>query len=251
MIQKNMSTTNFGQTNNQARKLKLVAFQAIAGVILFLILSTINMIIYPGSFHVNYHVFPYDHYSFIYNNLSDMGMFYTFTGEPNFTSAALFTITLTLTGISFFIFVRYFPLIFNPASKSYKLARLGSILGIISSIAFIGVGWTPWDKFIVPHMLFVSTAFLFSILFNIFFAIAILRNKLYPNWFAIPLLSYALIIIGYILALALGPSYITLSGRVVESLGQKIVIYAQMIFIIINAIGYLIVIERKTRSGIQ
>lgn len=233
------------QVKSQEYKLRLVAYQVILGVILFLILSTINMYIYPGGFHINYHVFPMDQYSFIYNNLSDMGMLYTFTGEPNFTSAALFTTTITLTGTSFLIYVRYFPQIFHTDSKSYKIARRGSIIGIISSAAFIGVAWTPWDILIVPHMMFVFTAFLLSIVFNIFFAISILKEKSYPNWFAYTLMVYVLVVIAYLLALIIGPSYISLTGRVIESLGQKIVVYVQMVVLIINAVGYVFVLKKR------
>ena len=229
-------------------KLRMGAFAGILCAVLFIILSTINMYIYPGSFHVAYNVFPYPQYSFIYNNLSDMGMLYTFMDELNLLSALMFAVTLTITGTGFLIYVRHFPLIFDPSSTSYKTARKGSIIGIISSAAFIAIGWTPWDVLVIPHMIFVAIGFLFSIVFNIFFAIAILRDKLYPNGFGYSLFFYVLVIMGYLLAMILGPPYGSLAGRVMESLGQKIVIYAQMALLILNSIGLLYVLNRKRGS---
>ncbi len=227
--------------------LRISALVGILGAISFLILSVLNMFLYPGSFHIAYNVFPYPHYSFIYNNLSDMGMLNTFTGESNYISAAIFTFTLTITGLSFFVYVRNFPKVFDYGTKSYKISRIGSILGMISSLAFVGIGWTPWDVAIIPHMLFVFIGFLLSIVFNIYFAIAILNDAEYPNWFALTLIFYTLMIVGYILALILGPPYGSLMGRVVESLGQKIVVYTQMVLLIINAIGLLWVIRKKIK----
>ena len=230
---------------NQGKKLRYAAIVGIVTAFLFVILSTINMYIYPGSFHIAYNVFPYPHYSFIYNNLSDMGMLHTFTGESNYLSAALFAFTLTLTGTGFLIYVRYFPRLFDPNSKSYKNARVGSILGIISSAAFIAIGWTPWNILVIPHMIFVFIGFVFSVIFNIFFAVAILRDKSYPNLFGMSLVFYALVIVGYLFALIFGPEYGSLAGRVVESLGQKIVVYTQMLVLIINATGHLFLLRKK------
>jgi len=232
------------------KRLILVAFGAIIGSLLFFILSILNMHLYPGSFHVGSSVFPSDRYSLKYNNLSDMGMLYTFTGEPNFLSAALFAFTLTLTGTSFLLYVRYFPHIFNRDSKSYKSARTGSMIGIVSSAAFIGIGWTPWDVLVIPHMIFVLIGFLLTIVFNIFFAIAIFQDKNYPNGFAFTLIFYDLLIITYIMALILGPSYLSIKGRIVESLGQKIVIYTQMVLLILNAMGFLWVLKKKEKEDL-
>jgi hypothetical protein len=203
------------------------------------------MYIYPGGFHVKYAIFPYPQYSFIYNNLSDMGMLYTFTGEPNYLSAILFTFTLTITGTGFLIYVRYFPRIFDPSTKSYKNAHVGSILGIISSASFIAIGWTPWDILVIPHMIFVFIGFVLSIVFNVYFAVAILRDKEYPIFFAFSLIFYTLVIIGYLVAIIFGPEYGTLAGRVVESLGQKIVVFTQMVVLIINASGHLFVLGKQ------
>lgn len=240
-----MNDKNHQSIPKQMRKIRTAAVIGILTAVLFVILSIINMYIYPGGFHIKYAVFPYPQYSFIYNNLSDMGMLYTFTGEPNFLSAVFFTFTLTITGAGFIIYVRYFPRIFDPNNKSYKNARTGSILGVISSAAFIAIGWTPWDILVIPHMIFVFIGFVLSIVFNLFFAVAILRDKKYPNFFSFSFILYALIIIGYLLAMIFGPDYGTLAGKVVESLGQKIVVYAQMLILIINATGYLFVLRKQ------
>ncbi len=240
-----MREKNPQMITHQVRLLTNAALVGIITAFLFVILSTINMFIYPGSYHLARVPVPYPHYSFIYNNLSDMGMLHTFTGEPNYLSAILFALTLTITGSGFLIYVRYFPRIFNQTSQAYKLARIGSILGIITSAAFIAIGWTPWDILIVPHMLFVFIGFVLSLLFNIYFGIAIIKDKLYPNWFAYSLFFYAVLIVGYLLAMIIGPPYGTLEARVIESLGQKIVIYAQMFLQILNAGGLLLVIRKK------
>ena len=231
--------------NSQNPKLRTAGIFGITGAIAFLIFSTLNMLIYPGWYHINYVPYYTDHYSFIYNNLSAMEMLETFVGESNLVSAGLFTFTLTITGICILFFVRYFPKIFALDSRSYKNARVGSILGIVSSLAFIGVGWTPWDVLLIPHMMFVFIAFLLAIAFNILFSIAILQDKEFPNWISFTMLSFALIVLSYLLTVALGPPYGTVEARIVESLGQKIVAYCQIVTLIINASGFLIVLKKK------
>ena len=48
-----MRTHKSEQEENPNRRLKLAAYGIIMGVFLFIILSTINMLIYPGSYHIN------------------------------------------------------------------------------------------------------------------------------------------------------------------------------------------------------
>ena len=97
----------------------------------------------------------------------------------------------------------------------------------------------------MPHMSFVFLSFILGIGFNTMFAIAILQDKEYPNWYAYIMIGFALIIIGYILALVLGPPYGTVEARIIESLGQKIVVYALMALLIVSASGFLTVLKRK------
>ncbi|MBN2156720.1 MAG: hypothetical protein JW776_11825 [Candidatus Lokiarchaeota archaeon] len=233
-------------------RLRLTAYLAISGVILFIVLTTINMFIYPGSYHIGPLDYYSDRYMFIYNNLSDLGMLTTFLGEINYKSAVLFTFTLTITGVSFLLYVQHLPYIFSKDTKSFALAQKGSILGIISSVTYIGVAWTPWDVAIIPHMIFVFIGFLVAIPFNIFFALAILRDESYPNGYAYMLIGFIFLIIGYIFALVFGPSAIsTREGRIIESLGQKIIIYSQMVLIVLSAIGSLRVLNTRHSDHVQ
>jgi hypothetical protein len=240
------------QKNNflmlKKKKIQKAGISGLIGVGIFLILSTINMMIYPGWYHINYVPYYSDRYLFIYNNLSDMGMLETFVGQSNIMSAVLFTLTLTLTGTFSIMFFRNFPMIFNRDSKSYKNARIGSIFGIISSAALVGVGWSPWDVLIIPHMIFVFLGFMLGIVYNILFAVAILQDKDYPNWFAHTMIVFVLILISYILALILGPPWGTVEARIIESLGQKIVTYSLMIVLSINAVGLLKMLQKKEQK---
>ena len=87
-------------------------------------------------------------YSFTHNFLSDLGGLESHSGEDNIISSIFFNLSMLLfffIGISF-LFV---PILFKENKPTFILAIIGSSFFFIGSMFFAGVGFTPYDVFLI------------------------------------------------------------------------------------------------------
>ena len=75
--------------------------QGYLGIGLFLVFTTVAMIMYPGG---TIHDSSTEGYQFFYNFFSNLGEWTARNGEPNKISAYLFNSALMLLSLSYFIF---------------------------------------------------------------------------------------------------------------------------------------------------
>jgi hypothetical protein len=225
---------------------KLSAILLIFTPILFLVLSTIAMYLFPGSYALSEElVFYSPFYKFDKNFFSDLGMLKTAAGWSNIPSAILFCVSMTILGIAFILHSISFPSYFTENSKQHKYANLALICGIIAASGFIGVGFTPWD--ILPHLHDISVliGFGISMIYCLFFGLAVLIEKQYPNFYGILSFSYIVVTIAYAFVTIFAPPYDTFPGRTTHVIAQKVVVYYMMALIIIQGISSLILIKKK------
>jgi hypothetical membrane protein len=213
---------------------KWAYFSVMAGCAQFVVLTLLAMVAYPGGTHSD----PTTKgYSFFRNFFSDLGLTETFLGQPKPASYLLFTIALTLAGIALIIFFSVFPKFFAQSKPGKWLGILGSIPGAISGMAYIGVAFTPGNLYGKQHELFVQIAFVAFFVAVLLYIIAILLNKNYPHSYAWVFVAFALILAVYIWLLFEGPSTSTPNGLVIQATGQKIVVYAAIISMFLQAYG--------------
>lgn len=67
--------------------------------------------------------------------------------------------------------------------------------------------------------------------------IAIFREREYPNRFGFVFVAFAVLLVLYVLLLAAGPPYDSPEGIMVQAVGQKIIVYASVTSIFIQASG--------------
>ncbi len=213
--------------------------------ILFFILSTIAMILYPGGYGIDEMIFYPNHYKFDKNFLSDLGMLKTATGWDNLPSSILFCLGMTLVGIAFIIHAISLPSYFPKNTKQKKYAFLSVIFAVISSLGFIGVAFTPWDVFPIAHNVSVLIGFGISMFYCLYFGLAVLKEKSYPNIYGYLSMGYILLIIVYALLSVFAPPYESFPGRTTHVVAQKVVAYVIMILLPTQAFGSLILLKKR------
>jgi len=160
----------------------------ILGCVLLVFLLSIAMLFYAGG---NYKDPNVSGYSFWENIISELGSTVAYSGIPNTISLVLFSIALVLYAILFIPFYLIFPDLFQ--NKELKMAKIGSIFGIIASLSIIGIVFTPIDLLGIAHLIFASIAYLSFSLNGIFYTIALYINKNFPKIYSIIFLTYILV----------------------------------------------------------
>ncbi len=213
-----------------------------AGCVQFLVLTLLAMLFYPGGTVADPGT---SGYSFFHNFFSDLGRTRTASGESNTPSMVLFAVALTLVGISLILF-SWANLRFFVAPRSARfLSWLGLACGIVSGAGFIGVAFAPYDRGLAIHGWFVLLAFQAFLPAALAFMGAILLTKGYPRRYAWLYLAFALLLGAYVILLRAGPSPGSDLGLVIQAAGQKVIVYAGIVAISLQAWGARRLIRRS------
>ena len=224
---------------------KIAAYGVIISTILFVILTTIAMLVYPGGYSIGGERVFVDSYSFILNFFSDLGQLVTETHQYNTVSAILFGTALTLVGITFFLYALSLPFYFQRKTMQFRIALISAFFAMISAIGFVGVAFTPWDILLGPHVLFVFIAFPLSLGYSLLYFIPIFMTKKYPNIFGYLLIFFSISMGVYLWFLFGGPSIDGYEGRVIAAVAQKVIVYLMIILIPLQGWGSLLAIKNN------
>ncbi len=207
-----------------------------AACLQFVVLTAVAMLFYAGGTHAEPMA---SGYSFSRNFFSDLGLTETRAGRPNTISAALFFTALTLAGGGLVLFFLAFPQFFTRSLVGKVLSWLGSIFGVAAGLCLVGVAFTPANLHGSEHAQFVLWAFRAFPLAVIFYVIAMLCQRDYPRRSALVFIIFAALLIAYLFLLTNGPSSQTAEGLMIQATGQKIIVYASIISILIQSLGAL------------
>ncbi len=208
----------------------------IVGSALFVMLTLIAMFFYPGGSLSGQQTAGY---SFFKNFFSELGFTVTSSGQPNQVSAALFFIALSMAGSGLALFSLAFPQFFWNSTTGKILSVLGSIFGVLSGVCFVGVAFAPANLYLEVHKNFVLWAFRLFPAAAFFYAIAIFRQPGYPKQYGWIFVAFGILLVLYILLLEKGPEADTAQGLITQATGQKIIVYASLISIMIQSFGAL------------
>jgi hypothetical membrane protein len=199
----------------------------------FVFLTALAMAWYPGGT-------ARDHdsrgYQFFVNYFSDLGRTSTYNGTPNGVSSALFTLALGAAGLALSLFFVAFARLFWRGLFERVAAGFGAALGLLSGAAFAGIAVTPANLNSPLHLVFVSTAFRAFLLAVLPFIIVILSGRHYPRGGALVFIAFALGLVAYIQLITVGPSPRTLPGLMVQATGQKLIVYASIVSVGLQAL---------------
>ena len=201
---------------------------------IFVLLTILAMFFYPGGTFTDFNSHGY---SFFQNFFSELGMVRTHNGNPKSISLILFLIAMFLSGSGMMAFFAAFPQFFQKTRANRTLSLVGSALGIISGVCFIGVAAVPADVDMELHKDFVLWAFRLFPVAVLCYTIVLFRQKTYPRQYAWELVIFLGLLIGYILLLELGPDIKSYEGMVIQAVGQKIIVYASIFSVMIQGWG--------------
>jgi hypothetical protein len=206
----------------------------ILGSGLFILLTLVAMFTFPGGTQVD----PAARgYSFFRNFFSELGYLHTRSGEANPVSAILFFVSLLSAGSGLVLFSLIFPSLFRSTLVGRVTGFLGGFFGILSGLCFVGVAFTPADVLKDWHIFFVLWAFRLFPVGVFFFAIAIFSEPGYPKRYAFLLIGFGVLLVAYIGLLENGPSPSTPDGLIIQVTGQKVISYASILSVLLQAAG--------------
>ncbi|MFW9923558.1 MAG: hypothetical protein ACFFDW_09775 [Candidatus Thorarchaeota archaeon] len=221
---------------------KIVFISTFISNILFLLLTTIAMLVYSGGTQFDPSI---EHYLFFENFFSDLGRSIAFSGESNIVCQILFISALSIEGLSLlFYFIVIVP-IFKEKKNIHILSILGSISGIICALGYIFIGIFPLDFNDVVHGTFSFIAFIATFFALVFYAIVILLDKSYPKYYGWIFIACSILSLGYIIIFFGGGTQTVLSNLTLQAISQKIIVYVQIITLAIQAIGSYFYLKKR------
>lgn len=198
------------------------------GCLLFLVMTTLSMLIYPGGTSLDPGAAGY---SFTRNFLSDLGRTVTRSGLDNTASMILFALALASAGIVLGLFFLAFTQFFTRPLWVRVLGLLASLVGITSGICFVGIALTPANVSGRLHGQFVLWAFRLFLVAVLLYVPALFGTRDYRRSGAWIFVAFAALLGGYLYLLTQGPSARSTEGLLIQVAGQKVIAYASIISI--------------------
>lgn len=212
---------------------QIFGFVAI-GCALFVLLTAGAMLFYPGGTASDPAT---SGYSFFTNFFSDLGRTQARNGQMNTIAAPLFFLALSLAGASLIAFSLAFAPFFTRTWLDRALAWLGALAGIVAGACFIGIAFTPANLDSARHTQFVYAAFEAFTAAAILYSVVLERERRFPKRFAVVFGVFAVLLLFYLGLLFGGPSTKTPQGVLIQATGQKIIVYASIVSVLIQALA--------------
>ena len=113
-------------------------------------------------------------YSFANNYLSDLGRLRTVSGVTNTIPYYCFNGGLIILSAVFSFYFLFLPSLYDDNQHVQNLSRLGSLCGLLASICFAGVAYTPADLFFTAHQFFANWLYRLMNFTILFYAVSFL-----------------------------------------------------------------------------
>ena len=205
--------------------------------LLFYLLITISMLLYPGGTKADHTT---QGYSFFTNFLSDLGQTVSLSGQPNIPSMVLFLAAMVLAGIATVLFSLAFTQLFTLSSLTISLSRLGALCGVIAGVCLIGVGVVPEDLSSWVHNACIYVALVVFVVAYLFFFLAVVRTKGLPKRISWVYIALGIVLIVYTIISAwvtfFGPAPGTPAWVVIQATGQKIIVYVALLALLVESL---------------
>ena len=199
--------------------------QGYLGIGLFLVFTTVAMIMYPGG---TIHDSGTAGYQFFYNFFSNLGEWTARNGEPNKISAYLFNSALMILALSYFIFYyQFLKIFFKTLDNSILRMSLISTI-VISMVSFVLVAvFSGEAETHELHVLFVKIAFRVLLLHAVLQVISMFKIKTINSSVKWVTLFFTLILVGFILVMDFGPNaWNGNQALFIQVTAQKIIVYS-------------------------
>ncbi len=189
---------------------------------LFILLQIIGMIVYPGGTILDPSTIGY---SFTKNFFSDMGTYVARNGEPNYLSMIIFSFSLSIVGITFFLYYSILPILLSDDKNNFILSLVGSFFAFFASICMIGTGLTPTDIVFDLHVFFADNIFHCFLVTALFYTIVIFKSNRMDKKYAMGYGLFFISIFIYVCILQYGPpADENVSSLIFQVVSQKLIV---------------------------
>ena len=117
------------------------------------------------------------------------------------------------------------------------MARIGSVISLTSVVFLIATIFTPWDIFDRTHLMFANLFNITGVLGIVFFTVAVLYNKDYPNLYGFVYIGLLTIAVIYTVVLISMPKSMTSDWLIIQASMQKISQYSFLLCFLIQGYG--------------
>jgi hypothetical protein len=148
----------------------------------------------------------------------------------------LFVIALCAVGLAMIAFSTTWRTVAARRGEGTGFGMVAQVAGIVSGIGFIGIAVTPWDRVLDAHNAFVKLAFGVLLVYILALLALQVRNAWPAGLVAVNVL-YLFILAVYVLVLFVGPGLGTPAGLRFQVAAQKIIVYASVANLGIQAAG--------------
>lgn len=195
-----------------------------------------GMLLYPGGTMFNKAA---KGYTFSENFFSDMGAYAARNGDPNYLSMILFSLSLTVVGVTFILYYLTIPSLFKSDRLSYFISLLGSLFAIAGSLCLIGTGLTPSDLVLESHKFFANNIFYSFLFTSFFYTLVIFKSNSIKKRYAIGYLFFFVSIFFYVGVLNFGPSAdLNNSALVFQVVSQKLIVFVFILAVLHQTFGF-------------
>lgn len=205
--------------------------------LLFYLLLTLSMLLYPGGTKADPHT---QGYSFFTNFLSDLGHTEAISGQSNIASMVLFMIALILAAIATGLFSLAFTQLFTLSPFTIRLSRLGALCGLIAGLCIFGVAVVPEDLSSWLHNFCIYAALVVFVAAYLFFFLAVVRTKGLPKRVSWVYIALGVVLIVYTIISVwvtfFGPAPGTPAWVVIQATGQKIIVYIAVLALLVESL---------------
>lgn len=215
---------------------KAIHFGIIISTILFVILTSVAIIFYPGGSWIDS---SSSGFSFSSNFFSDLSRRITFLGETNLISSILFTSAMSLVGIAVICFFVMMLHNFLIQKEFRKITIAIFVLGVICALVYLSIGFTPFDQYPGTHSILIVLSFCLILFVTITYAARIFLIPEYPNFFGWIFVVFFLLCCSYLLVILSQNFTEFLLYNKLRAISQKVVVYTGITFLIIQTIGSL------------
>ena len=211
---------------NLIRWKKFAGISVIIGNLLFWLLIVVAMFFYTGGTRDS----PFaPGYSFWGNTISDLGRTVSYNGGFNIISMILFTIALVLFAILSIPLYLVFPKLFSAKPLESISAKVGSVLGFITSIGLIGIVFAPADILNALHWIFAYVMYVALFFSGACYVISLFLNPHIPKIYAKIFTAYCIVLFVSLMVIIIG-----------SPVARTYLVVAQKIAHISIAIGYIV-----------
>ena len=195
-----------------------------------------GMLLYPGGTMFNKAT---KGYTFSENFFSDMGAYASRNGDPNYLSMILFSLSLTVVGVTFILYYLTIPSLFKSDRLSYFISLLGSLFAIAGSLCLIGTGLTPSDLVLESHKFFANNIFYSFLFTSFFYTLVIFKSNSIKKRYAIGYLFFFVSIFFYVGVLNFGPSAdLNNSALIFQVVSQKLIVFVFILSVLHQTFGF-------------